>query len=358
MGEGHSEMRMRELGRTGVRVSAACLGTMMYGEQTDEAEAHAQMDYARERGVNFFDTAEMYTVPPKPETQGETERFIGRWLKKSGARDKLILASKVTGRSPMTWARPPDMLDSGLVRLSQKQIDYAVEQSLKRLQTDYIDLYQLHWPDRAYRSFGFQTFQDYGDDFIAFESILESLDRHVQAGRIRFIGVSNESPWGVMRFISEADKRGLPRLASIQNAYSLVNRRFETGGLAEIALREQVGLLAYSPLAQGYLTGKYRGGARPAGARRTLYDRLQRYEGPGADAAIHAYVDLAAQFGVSPAALALKFVDTRSWTTSTIFGATSRAQLAENLDAFDLIWTDEMEAAVNALQAAHPDPCP
>ena len=352
-------MQFRELGRTGVRVSAACLGTMTFGDQTPEADAFAQMDLALERGVNVFDAAEMYASPPRPETQGATERIIGAWLKQSGKRDRIVLASKVAGRSrDMKWLRPEHMLDDGQVRLTRKQIDYALEQSLKRLETDYLDLYQVHWPDRLFRGFGFQTYKDYPQDFIAFEDVLESLARHVDKGTIRAIGVSNESPWGMMRYLAAAERSGLPRIASVQNAHNLVNRRFETSGAAEIALREQVGLLAYSPLAQGCLTGKYLGGALPPGARKTLYDRMQRYEGPGAAEAIAAYVALARELGVTPVQLALKFVDTRPWTTSTIIGASNVRQLEENLAAFDLAWTSEMEQRVNAIHAAHPDPCP
>lgn len=351
--------RVRELGASGVEVSAICLGTMTFGDQTPESDAFAQMDLALERGVNFFDTAEMYASPPKAETQGETERVIGRWLKKGGARSKIVLASKVAGRTrDMMWIRPEPEQDDGQVRLTRKQIDFALEQSLRRLQTDYIDLYQTHWPDRLYRGFGFQVYRDYKEDFVAFEDALEVLARHVEKGRIRAIGVSNESPWGVMRYLAAAEKNGWPRIASIQNAHNLVNRRFETGGLAEIALREKVGLLAYSPLAQGCLTGKYLGGALPQRARKTLYNRLQRYEGPGAETAIAAYVDLARELGVTPIQIALKFVDSRPWTTSTIIGASNVRQLEEDLAAFDMAWTEDMETRVNAIQTAHPDPCP
>jgi aryl-alcohol dehydrogenase-like predicted oxidoreductase len=332
---------------------------MTFGDQTPEADAFAQMDLALERGVNFFDTAEMYASPPKAQTQGATERIVGKWLKQSGKRDSIVLASKVAGRArDMGWIRPEDLLDEGQVRLTRKQIDYAVEQSLKRLQTDYLDLYQVHWPDRLYRGFGFQTYKDYPQDYVSFESVLEHLARHVEKGNVRALGVSNESPWGVMRYVAAAERSGLPRIASIQNAYNLVNRRFETGGCAEIALREQVGLLAYSPLAQGCLTGKYLDGALPAGARKTLYNRLQRYQGPGAEATLAAYVALARELGVTPVQLALKFVDTRPWTTSTIVGASHAGQLAEDLAAFDLTWSEEMEKRVNAIHAAHPDPCP
>lgn len=350
---------MPELGRSGIEVSPLCLGTMTFGDQTGERDAFAQMDLAYERGVTFFDTAEMYASPPKEDTQGETERIIGRWFKQRGLRDKIVLASKVAGRTrDMLWLRPEQQRDDGQVRLTRKQIDFALEQSLKRLQTDYIDLYQTHWPDRLYRGFGFQFYRDYREDFVAFEETLEALARHVEKGTIRAIGVSNESPWGVMGYLAAAEKRGWPRIVSIQNAYNLLNRRFETGGLAEIALREKVGLLAYSPLAQGCLTGKYLGGALPAGARKTLYNRMQRYEGPHAEEAIAAYVNLARDLRVTPIQLALKFVATRPWTTATILGASKVEQLRENIDAFDLVWTEQMEARVNAIQTSRPDPCP
>ncbi len=344
-------MNYSKLGRTGLQVSRVCLGTMMYGSQISQADAFAQMDYALEHGINFFDTAEIYAIPPVPETQGATERIIGEWFRARGGRDKVILASKIAGRADnITWIRNGP-------RHTRDHIDAAVEGSLKRLQTDYIDLYQLHWPDRRVTGFGFHQYTDYDGDYEDFHAVLESLDRHVRAGRIRHIGVSNESAWGVMRFVVEAEKHGLPRIASIQNAYSLVSRAFEYG-LAEVSLREDVGLLAYSPLAQGYLTGKYRNGALPAGARKTLYQRLNRYEGPGGQEAIDAYLDLAATLGIKPEVLALKFVDQRPFTTATIIGASTMEQLKTDIDAFDLEWTREIDQAVFRLNLQRPNPCP
>jgi aryl-alcohol dehydrogenase-like predicted oxidoreductase len=344
-------MKTSSLGRTGLQVSRICLGTMMYGSQNTQAEGFAQMDYALERGINFFDTAEVYAIPPQPQTQGATERIIGNWFQARGNRDKVILASKIAGRADtMTWIRNGP-------RHTRDHVDAAIEASLTRLQTDYIDLYQLHWPDRRYSGFGFHEYHDYDGDYEDFISILESLDRHVKAGRIRHIGVSNESPWGVMKFLSLAEQHGLPRIASIQNCYNLVSRSFEYG-LAEVALREDVGLLAYSPLAQGYLTGKYRHGALPAGARKTLYQRLNRYEGPGGDEMVHRYVDLAALLGVTPVQLALKFIDSRAFTTATIIGASTMDQLKDDIDAFEIDWTKELERAVSTLHASHPNPCP
>lgn len=352
-------MRQTKLGRTGINVSALCLGTMTFGDQTPQSDAFQQMDLALDHGVTFFDTAEMYASPPKAETQGETERIIGRWFAQGGKRARVVLASKLAGRTnEATWLRPDDLLESGRVRVTPKQIDYALTNSLKRLQTDYIDLYQVHWPDRGYAGFGYQVYRDYRDDYARFEDVLGALGRFVDRGMIRAIGVSNESPWGVMRYLHEAETRGLPRIASIQNAYSLVNRRFETGGLAEIALREDVGLLAYSPLAQGNLTGKYLGGAVPPGSRKSLSNRMWRYEAPGGPEMIEKYVRLASELGVSPVCLALNFVASRPWVTSTIIGASGVSQLNDDIAAFDLPWSDEMEKAVNALHTAHPDPCP
>lgn len=345
----------RPLGKSGIDVTSCCLGTMTWGEQNTEAEGHEQMDYALERGVTFWDTAEMYAVPPKAETQGATERIIGTWLKKNGRRDEIVLASKICGLSKNTWSRDGEV---EWTRQTKAQIDEAVAKSLKRLQTDYIDLYQLHWPDRPVGLFGgTMKLSAYKKPYEPFEDILAHLDTHVKAGRIRQIGVSNETPYGVMRFLAESDARELPRVQSIQNAYNLVSRKFEEG-LDEIAMREGVGLLAYSPLGQGFLTGKYRGGALPKGSRKELFDRLQRYEGPLADAAIHSYVDLAERHGLDPAQLAIKFCDTRPFTTSTIIGATTMEQLKICIDAFDIEWSEELEADVAVLHAEQPSPCP
>ncbi|MGB0261639.1 MAG: aldo/keto reductase [Henriciella sp.] len=349
-------MEMRKLGRTDLSVSACCLGTMTWGEQNTESEGHAQMDYALERGVNFWDTAEMYAVPPRPETQGSTERIIGTWFAKTGRRKDVILATKVAGLSKMLWTRDGDV---DWVRQTKAQIDEAVGKSLKRLQTDYIDLYQLHWPDRPIGLFGGRMDPvAYSQPYEKFEDILAHLDTHVKAGRIRHIGVSNETPFGVMRFIAESEARGLPRMASIQNAYNLVNRTFEDGGLEEVCVREDVGLLSYSPLGQGYLTGKYRNGALPEGSRKALFNRLQRYENAPAARAIESYLVLAEKYGIDPSQLAIRFCDTRNFMASTIIGATTMDQLKICIDAFDLEWTEELEKDVNALHLEQPSPCP
>ncbi len=346
-------MEHRQLGDTDIAVSALCLGTMMYGEQIAAADAEQQMDVCLDRGVTFFDTAELYTVPPKPETQGESERIVGAWMKQRGVRDKIVLATKVTGPSPMTWIRDGKKTD-----LSPGQIRTAVERSLRNLQTDYIDLYQTHWPDRNVQNFGadMEGYVHFSHRGASFEETLGVLGDLVKEGKIRHVGVSNETAWGVTSMLRCAANGDLPRIQSIQNAYSLLNRRFETG-LAEIAIEEKVGLLAYSPMAQGVLSGKYLDGALPEGSRGALYGRLDRYKTASADEAIRAYVALGEQFNVDPAALALKFVDTRPFVTSTIFGARGMAQLDAAFAAFDLEWTEEMAKAVGKIHARLPNPC-
>ncbi len=352
-------MDHRPLGRTNLKVPAICLGTMTFGQQNTEAEGHAQMDYALDRGINFFDTAELYSIPPKPETQGSTERIIGSWIKSRGRRDKLILASKVVGRTPMTWFRDPPREG----RLDKAQMTQALEASLKRLNTDYLDLYQLHWPERPlpwggnptrYKADGFTP----AADETAIREQLEALDGFVKAGKVRHVGLSNESAWGTMRFLFEAERHGLPRMASVQNAYHLLNRTYETA-LAEIHLREQVGLLAYSPLAQGFLTGKYLNGQRPAGARATLFDRAQRYQTPGAEEAVADYVAIARRHGLDPAAMAIAFVMSRPFTTSAIIGATTMEQLKVCVEgALACAVTPELEAEIDAVHQLRGNPCP
>jgi aryl-alcohol dehydrogenase-like predicted oxidoreductase len=346
----------RPLGRTDLRVSAICLGTMTWGQQNTEAEGHAQMDMALDRGINFFDTAEMYSIPPRAETQGSTERIIGTWFKSRGTRERVILASKVSGRSTSVWMRP----DGRGCRLDRANITYAVEGSLRRLQTDYIDLYQLHWPDRPIPLFGSggNAYRPHdGADEVPVEETLGALQDLVAAGKIRHIGLSNETAWGTMRFVQAAEAGHGPRVVSIQNAYNLVNRTFEIG-LAEIAMREQVGLLAYSPLGQGYLTGKYQRGARPPGARTTLFERGQRYQKPGVEETIDDYLALARGLEVDPATLALAFVTTRPFVTSNIIGATSISQLQVALASEEARITPEIEARINAIHQVHGNPAP
>lgn len=348
-------MEYRNLGTSGLKVSTCCLGTMTFGEQNAEAEGHEQMDYAVERGVNFIDTAELYPIPPKPETQGKTEEIVGTWFKARQNRDKIILATKISGRSSMTWMRKEDVPE---LRITKDQIDSAVEDSLKRLQTDYIDLYQLHWPDRPAPIFGHRPKrEEYDVEYEGFANTLHNLEEHVKKGNIRHVGLSNETPYGTMKFLQAAESSGLPRMQSVQNVYNLVSRVYEQG-LDEVSLRENIGLLAYSPLAQGYLTGKYRNGALPKGSRKQLFERLDRYEKPSGIKMIDAYVALAEERGLDPAQMAIKFCDTRPFTTSTIIGATKMDQLKTCIDAFDMTWTEELEVEINALHESLPNPCP
>lgn len=350
-------MRRNRLGRTDLTVSAVCLGTMTFGEQNTEAEGHAQLDYALDHGIDFLDTAELYAIPPRPETQGRTEEIVGSWLKARGNRNRLTVATKVVGRGDMDWFRD----DGSKSRLTRAQVDEAVFKSLKRLGIDTIDLYQVHWPERAVPGFGamatvWRSPKRYEEE-TAIEETLATLDAHVKAGRIRHIGLSNESPWGCMRWLRAAETQGMARVVSIQNAYSLVNRVFEMG-LAEVCEREDVGLLAYSPLGQGYLTGKYRGGALPAGSRKALFDRLQRYEKPNCAEAIDAYCDLAAELEISPTTLALAFTLSRPFVASTIIGATTMAQLAENIAAVNVTLTPELAKRIDAIHLKYPNPAP
>lgn len=348
-------MDMRPLGRTGLTVSSICLGTMTWGQQNTEAEGHAQMDLALDRGINFFDTAELYSIPPKAETQGSTERIIGTWFAARKNRDKVILASKVVGRGQNTWFRD----DGSTTELSRKQIFEACDKSLARLQTDYIDLYQLHWPDRAVSQWGSNptVFKPTTGPEISIEETLDALHDLVKAGKVRHIALSNESAWGVMRFLNVAEATGAPRVASIQNAYSLLNRTFEVN-LAEIAMREDVGLLAYSPLAQGVLSGKYRNGALPQGSRKQLFNRGQRYETPGAYEAVEKYWALAQAHGLDLAQMAIKFCETRPFMTSVIIGATTLEQLRTDIEAVEVRWSDDLETEINAIHQIHCNPCP
>lgn len=349
------DMPYSELGRTGLKVSRCCLGTMTWGVQNTRDEGFEQMDYAVSRGINFFDAAELYPIPPSAKTYGDTERIIGEWFAARGNRKDIVLATKIFGRSTQTYARPG--MDVDLCRLTREQIDLAVENSLKRLQTDYIDLYQIHWPDRQAPMFGSKPpHLEMLVDYEPIGDVLMHLQRHVEKGSIRHIGLSNETPWGVMKFIAEAEAKGLPRVASIQNVYSLIARQFEEG-LDEITMHEDVSMLSYSPLAQGYLTGKYRNGALPEGSRMALFSRAARYETPRAQESLYAHVDLAARLGVDPAQFAIRFCDARPFMTSTIIGATKMDQLKTNIDAFFLDWTEEMEAEVDKLYAEYRGPC-
>jgi aryl-alcohol dehydrogenase-like predicted oxidoreductase len=338
------------LPKTQIKVSKICLGTMTWGRQNTEKEAHEQMDYAFDQGINFFDTAELYPIPPRQEEQGDTERFIGTWFKKRGKREELILASKIAGPAAFTQHIRTDK------KYSKQSILTALENSLKRLQTDYIDLYQLHWPERPTNFFGKRGY-DYtrGDLWEEnFEEVLDALAEQVKKGTIRYIGLSNETPWGTMRFLQASDATR-PRVRTIQNPYSLLNRTFEVGN-AEVCHREEVGLLAYSPLAFGVLSGKYRGGKSPENARLTLFPHYDRYSSDPCKNAVERYHELAQKAGLTLTQLALAFVNDRSFTTSNIIGATNLTQLKENIETAYIRLSKEILTEIDAIHEALPNP--
>lgn len=346
-------MLYRPLGRSQIKVSALCLGSMTWGEQNNQSEAFAQIDRARDAGVNFIDTAEMYPVPPRGETYGATERIIGNYFKERGGRDKWIVASKVAGPG-----NGMNHIREGNTRFTREHITAAVNDSLSRLQTDYIDLYQLHWPDRRTNYFGNLGYRHNPDEAMTpIEDTLEVLDELVRSGKIRHIGLSNETPWGVSRFLHLAETRGWPRIASIQNPYNLLNRSYEVG-LAEMSIREQVGLLAYSPLAFGTLTGKYLNGLRPEKGRLTLFSRFSRYTNPEAQSACARYVQLARDHGMDPAQMALAFVTRQPFVTSNIIGATNMDQLNRNLSSVNMGLTDKVLEGIADIHRSQPNPAP
>ena len=346
-------MKYRTLGSTNTKVSIICLGTMTWGEQNTEEEGFEQMDFAFNEGVNFFDTAELYSVPPRKETWGSTERIIGKWLKQKKCREKIILATKVVGRSGMKWFRNEE------TRLNKKQIHEAVNGSLERLKTDYIDLYQLHWPDRKANFFGKLSYNhEEESDFIDLHTQLEALDELVKAGKIKYIGLSNETSWGLMKFISLSEKFNLPKVMSVQNPYSLLNRSYEVG-LAEISIREKCGLLAYSPLAFGMLTGKYDDGKKPEKARLTLYSNMYtRYTKEKGIKYSRKLNELARESGITPTQMALGFVNSRPFVTSNIIGATNIDQLNENIKTFDLELSEDLLEKIEEIHDDCPFPCP
>lgn len=347
-------MEYRRLGTSDIDVSTVCLGTMTWGQQNTEAEGHAQLDRALELGINFIDVAEIYPVPPRAETFGRTEAIIGSWLaSRPGARGKVIIATKVAGANNTL----PHVRNGAL--LNRKQITEAIDGSLKRLRTDYVDLYQTHSPDRGVAIFGRPApLPDAAKDGTPIEETLDVLGELVKAGKVRHVGVSNETAYGVLRHLRHAEKSGAPRIQSIQNVYSLLNRRFEES-LAEVALRANVKLLPYSPLGMGVLSGKYLGGAWPPGARITLFrDRYKRYTGARSVAATEAYVNLARRHGLDPAQMALAFVMSRPFVLSTIIGATSLEQLERNVAAASLALPPEVLDAIEAIQVDSPNPAP
>lgn len=345
-------MKYTTLAHTDIKVSKICLGTMTWGQQNTEAEGHEQMDYALAQGVNFFDTAELYSVPAKKETYGDTERIIGTWFKKTGNRDKVILATKIAGKSPITQHIRED-------GFSKRALIEAIEGSLQRLQTDYIDLYQLHWPERGVNCFGvrdypYQTARKEAENHL---EILETLNDFVKQGKIRQIGLSNETPWGTMKYLQTAETHQLPRPVTIQNSYSLIHRSYEYG-MSEVSLRENIGLLAYSPLAFGILSGKYLHGKQPLGARVTLFPNYNRYSSEQSEKAVIAYDKIAKKHGLSLAQLALAYVNQLPFVTSNIIGATTMEQLKENIDTIHIELSAEILEEIEAVHRIMPNPAP
>ena len=342
-------MKYTTLPHTNIKVSKICLGTMTWGEQNTEEEGHEQMDYALSQGVNFFDTAELYPVPARGETYGATEEIIGSWFKKTGNRDKIILASKIAGPGAYT----AHIRNTGF---SKNAISEALEASLKRLQTDYIDLYQLHWPERPVNCFGIRNFPydvetKWEDNF---SEVLHILDGFIKAGKIRHIGLSNESAWGTMRYLEESKQKGLPRMITIQNSYSLIHRLFEIG-LSEVCLKENIGLIPYSPMAFGVLSGKYLNGM-PKDSRVALYPTYNRYSSPEAAVAVRKYFAIAEKYSLSLAQMSLAFVNQLPFVTSNIIGASKMSQLKENIDSIDIALSQEIIDEINTVHALMPNP--
>ncbi len=341
------------LGNTGLEVSKICLGTMTFGEQNTESEAHEQLNFAVEAGINFIDTAELYSVPGRKETQGSTERYIGTWLKNRKDRDKLIVATKIVGPSPgLLYIRNP--LD-----FSREQINIALEGSLERLQTDYIDIYQLHWPERNVNNFGQLGYRHnenerWEDNLL---EVVEGLNSFIKRGKIRHWGLSNETPWGVMSFIRKAEENGLPRPITIQNPYNLLNRSYEVG-LAEISMRENIGLLAYSPLAFGLLSGKHHNGADVRNTRLKLFPKLSRYSGKVAYEVASRYIEIAGKYGFSPAQMALAYINSRPFVWSNIIGATTMSQLSENIESINIRLHDEVLQEIERTHKENSNPAP
>ena len=346
-------MKYTTLPNTDVKVSKICLGTMTWGNQNTEADGHDQMDLALEKGVNFFDTAELYAVPATPETYGSTEKIIGSWFKKTGNRDKVVLASKIAGAGAYTEHIRKD-------GFSKRALIEALEGSLKRLQTDYIDLYQLHWPERGVNCFGlrdypFQTATKEAENHL---EILETLNGFVKEGKIKHIGLSNETPWGTMKYLETSQKHNLPRMSTIQNSYSLIHRAYEYG-MSEVSMRENIGLLVYSPLAQGVLSGKYLNGKTPEGARGTLFPRFTaRYMSEGSLKAVEEYQKIAKAHNLTLTQMSLAFINQLPFVTSTIIGATNTTQLKENIDSININLSEAVLKEIEAVHRIIPNPAP
>ena len=349
-------MQLKALANTGILLPEICLGTMTFGEQNTQSDAFEQLEYALDQGLFFWDTAEMYPVPPKPETQGATETILGNWIAQRGRRDQLFIASKIAGPS-----QGGSHIRDGQTRFNAADIGSAIDGSLKRLQTDYIDLYQLHWPQRPTNFFGklgyHNTEAQNTDEITALEETLTALSHEIKNGRIRYIGLSNETPWGPLKFLHLAEKLGLEKFVSVQNPYNLLNRTYEIG-MSEIAYHENVGLLAYSPLAFGYLTGKFRHGARPANTRISLYSRFSRYSNPQSEWATEQYAQLAEQHDLTLTQLSLAFIKQQFFVNSTIIGATNLNQLKENIQAFEIELSTDVLEGIEAIHRQQPNPAP
>ena len=345
-------MNYKKLGNTDLDVSTICLGTMTWGEQNTQEEAFEQMDYALDQGVNFWDTAEIYAIPPKKNTYGKTEEFIGSWFEKTKKREKVVLASKVAGPG-LSWIR------NGKSQYNKKNLHEAVNSSLARLKTDYIDLYQLHWPERKTNYFGKLGYEHKDDnDWNKFEDILVVLDELIKDGKIRYIGISNETAWGLTKFLEISKLKDLPKMMSVQNPYNLLNRSYEVG-LAEISIREKSGLLAYSPLAFGFLSGKYRNGKLPEKSRMKLFgDLFPRYKTPNGASAIEKYYEISKKNGLDFSQMSLKFCEIQPFVTSVIIGATTMEQLKTNIESVNLELSNEIIKEINDVQTKYPNPCP
>ena len=345
-------MNYKKLGNTDLKVSTICLGTMTWGEQNTQNEGFEQMDYALDQGVNFWDTAEIYSIPPKKETFGDTEIIIGNWFEKTKKRDKVILASKVCGPAR-------EYVRGGGNHFGEKNITEALEGSLRRLKTDYIDLYQLHWPERKTNFFGKLGYEhDDSSEWTQFEDILGNLKKFIDQGKIKHIGVSNETPWGLSKYLEISKEKSLPRMLSVQNPYNLLNRTYEIG-LAEISIREQTGLLAYSPLACGYLSGKYRNNQLPKDSRMERDgDFWSRYNNQNAEKAVELYYQISKKHNINLAQMCLKFLETQLFVTSIIIGATTMEQLKTNIESVNISLTEDIIKEINEVQKIYPNPCP
>ena len=344
-------MNYKNLGNTDIKVSTICLGTMTLGEQNTQNEAFEQMDFALDKGVNFWDTAELYAVPPRKETYGDTEKIIGNWFENTKKREEVILATKVAGPSR-------DYLRNGENSFIGKNLENALHNSLKRLKTDYIDLYQLHWPERKVNSFGKLGYTHEENEWNQFEDVLSELNKFVSEGKIRYVGLSNETPWGAMSYLKISKDKNLPRMMSIQNPYNLLNRTYEIG-LSEVSIRENIGCLSYSPLASGYLTGKYRNKNFPKGSRMERdWDFWTRYRKPNTEEAVELYYQISKKHNLDMSQMSIKFCEIQDFMTSVIIGATSMEQLKTNIESVNVSLSDDVIKEINYVQKIYPNPCP